>query len=205
MEFNKILQNLRAEKKISQAIVADYLGITKQAYSLYELGKRNPDNEMLYKISEFFNVSLDFLLGKSTIRNVDNLKKSIKIPVLGKVQAGIPIEAVEEIIDWEEISMNMASTGDYFGLLIRGDSMIPRMFEKDVIIVRKQNDVDSGDIAVVLVNGDEATVKRIRKSPTGIELIPMNPAYDTMYYTAEEVESKPVNIIGKVVEVRGKI
>ncbi len=205
MEFNKILQSLRAEKKVSQLVVADFLGITKQAYSLYELGKRNPDNEMLYKISEYFDVSLDYLLGKSNIRNMNAIKKSIKIPVLGRVQAGIPIEAIEEILDYEEISTDMASTGEYFGLLIRGDSMIPRMFEKDVIIVKKQNDVDNGDIAVVLVNGDEATVKKIRKSPTGIELIPLNPSYETMYYTAEEVIEKPVAIIGKVVEVRGKI
>jgi len=202
--FNKILQGLRADKGVSQAVVADYLGITKQSYSFYELGKRCPDNEMLYKISEYFNVSIDYLLGKSKIKNYSNLENSIKIPVLGRVVAGIPLEAVEEILDYEEIPREMAESGEFFALKIKGDSMEPKFSDGDVVIVRKQSDADTGDIAIVLVNGDEATIKKIKKQNDGISLIPSNPKYDIMFYTNSEIETKPVNIIGKVVELRAK-
>ena len=98
----------------------------------------------------------------------------------------------------------MASQGEHFALKIKGQSMEPRIFEDDVVIVKKQDDCDSGDIAVVLVNGNEATVKRIKKRPEGLMLIPNNPAYEPMFYSNEEIENLPVRIIGKVVELRGK-
>lgn len=204
MTFSNILQNLRAEKQVSQQAVAEYIGVTKQAYSLYELGKRNPDNDMLYKISEYFDVSLDYLLGKSSIKNISSLGKGIKIPVLGKVQAGIPMEAVEYIIDYEEITPKMAATGEYFGLVVKGDSMEPRFVEGDVVIVRKQTTAETGDIVIALVNGDEATIKKLKHIKGGIMLVPLNPVYETMFYDKEDIEQKPVNIIGKVVELRGK-
>lgn len=128
----------------------------------------------------------------------------LKIPVYADVAAGLPIEATENIVDYEEIDVAMAFTGEYFGLRVKGDSMEPRIREGDVLIVRKQEDADTGDIAIVMVNGDSATVKRIKKEPSGISLIPNNPAYDIMFYANEEIESKPVRIIGKVVELRGK-
>ena len=128
----------------------------------------------------------------------------IRIPVLGRVQAGIPFEAVEEILDWEEISPEMAATGDYFALRIRGQSMEPRMCDGDVIIIRKQSDVDNGDIAVVLVNGFEATVKKIKKTESGVTLIPSNPAFDPIFYANDEIKELPVQVIGKVVELRAK-
>lgn len=133
-----------------------------------------------------------------------NVTSQNKIPVLGEVAAGIPIEAVTDIVDYEEIDAAMASTGEFFGLRIKGASMEPRMREGDVVIVRKQDDADTGDTAVVLVNGDSATVKKIKKGPDGISLIPTNPAYDPLYYTAAEVERLPVRIIGRVVELRAK-
>ena len=83
--------------------------------------------------------------------------------------------------------------------------MEPKISDGDVVIVRRQPDVDSGDIAVVLVNGNDATVKRIKKSPQGVTLIPSNPAYEPMYYSNEEIESLPVTILGKVVELRAKL
>ena len=204
MMFNTILQALRAEKGVSQATIAGYLGITKQAYSLYELGKRNPDNEMLYKISEYFDVSLDYLLGKSHIKNDFHRSKGIKIPVLGKVQAGIPVEAVQEILDWEEITEDMAAHGDHFGLVVNGHSMEPRFTPEDVVIVRKQTTAETGDVVIALVNGDDATIKKLKKMENGIMLIPTNPDFEAMFYTNEEIERKPVRIIGKVVELRAK-
>ena len=93
---------------------------------------------------------------------------------------------------------------DYFGLRIKGSSMEPRMQEGDIVIVRRQETADTGDTVVVLVNGDSATVKKIKFGPSGITLIPTNPSYDPMFYSAEEVESLPVRVIGRVVELRAK-
>ena len=98
----------------------------------------------------------------------------------------------------------MASTGTHFGLKIQGDSMEPRICEGDVVIVRQQNDAESGDIIIATVNGADATCKRLRKYRDGIELISNNPAYKPMFYSNEEIEQKPIHIIGKVVELRGK-
>ena len=205
MKFNSILQNLRADKGVSQQVVADFLGVTKQAYSLYELGKRNPDNEMLYKISEYFDVSLDFLLGKSNIKNISLLENAIKIPVLGYVAAGIPIDAIEDIIDYEELDPSeFDGNYNYFGLKIKGDSMMPRIHDGDVVIVRQQPDIESGDVAIVCVNGDEATCKQVKKHPEGISLIPYNNSYEVKFYTNKEIETLPITILGKVVELRGK-
>ena len=139
----------------------------------------------------------------------DELGKSVnskitKIPVLGTVRAGIPMEAVENIIDYEEISEDMARQGEFFALQIKGDSMEPKISEGDVVIVRKQSDVDSGNIAIVLVNGEEATIKKIQKFDGGINLIPSNPSYDVQTYTNEQINSLPVQILGKVVELRAK-
>lgn len=98
----------------------------------------------------------------------------------------------------------MAKTGEFFGLQIHGDSMEPRMCEGDVVIVRKQEDAESGDIVIAMVNGDDATCKRLRKYRDGIELISNNPSYEPMFFSNQEIQEKPVRIIGKVVELRGK-
>ena len=136
-------------------------------------------------------------------------KKGIKIPVYGNVAAGVPILAVENFDsndpdDWEEITEEMASTGEYFALRIHGDSMVPRMQERDGVIVRLQQSIETGDIAIVRVNGDEATCKKIKKTPEGLILISINPSYEPMFYSPKDVETLPVEIIGKVVELRAK-
>ena len=135
--------------------------------SNWENGKRTFDTKIANKIANFFGVSVDYLFGRED--TTDGLPKpsvpgSKWVPVLGTVPAGMPIEAVEDILDYEEISPQMAKSGDYFALKIKGQSMEPKISNGDVIIVRKQDYADNGDIAVVLVNGDEATVKRINIS-----------------------------------------
>ena len=131
--------------------------------------------------------------------------RGVRIPVLGRVVAGIPIEAVEEILDYEEITPELAATGEFFALKIRGHSMEPRMMEGDVVIVRKQEDVESGDVAIVLVNGNEATVKRVKKQEEGITLIATNTSvYEPHFYSNKEIKNLSVQILGKVVELRGK-
>lgn len=134
-----------------------------------------------------------------------NSNNKIRIPVLGAIPAGVPIEAIENIIDWEEITPEMANLGELFALRVKGDSMLPRIIEGDVVIVKQQDYADNGDTVVVYVNGYEATLKKIKFSDAGIYLIPNNPAYEAKFFTKAEVQTLPVRIYGKVIELRGKI
>lgn len=177
------------------------LGFNKSTVSTWCRGVKVPRMGTIQILANYFNVDISDLVDeKDEIYN----SKSVKIPVLGTVVAGIPLEAIEDIIDYEEISVEMARQGDYFALRVKGDSMEPKISAGDVVIVRKQEDVDSGDLAIVLVNGNEATIKKIMKFNGGINLVPNNSAYSVMTYTNEQIESLPVNVIGKVVELRAK-
>ncbi len=194
------IKELRQANKIKQAELAKAINVSQATMSEYETGKYEPDIPTLKKIAAYFGVSVDYVVGgeRTTKRH------GVKIPVYRAVAAGIPIEAIEDIVDYEEIEPELAATGEFFGLRIKGSSMEPRICEGDVVIVRKQDDADTGDTAIVLVNGYEATCKRIKKDGHGIALIPNNPSYEVKYYSAEEISSLPVRIIGKVVELRGK-
>lgn len=196
------LKELRQEKNISQQKLADIIGVSRSTVAMWETGASQPDNEMLLMLSSCFDVSVDYLLGREDTTSAT--KNGIRIPVLGSVIAGIPIEAVQEILDYEEITPEMASHGEHFALKIKGNSMEPKFSAGDVVIIRRQSDVDNGEIAIVLVNGDEATIKKIKKSPEGIALIPLNPQYEVMFYTNKEIETLPVSILGKVIELRAK-
>jgi len=211
--YSNRIKELRMGKSLSQERLADMIGTTKQAVSNYERGVRKPDIPTIEALCDIFNVSSDYLLGKEdvTIRLVgnDGIKKldsprGVRIPVFDRVAAGIPIDAIEEVVDWEEIPEDMANTGEFFGLRIKGDSMTPRIVEGDVVIVRQQPDAESGDIVIVRINGDTATCKRLAKHMHGISLISFNPAYPPICFSNEEIEQLPVVIIGKVVENRQK-
>ena len=145
-----------------------------------------------------------YLMGWEEESNKISSNKGMKIPVLGRVQAGLPIEAVEEIIDYEKIPEAMAKHGEYFALKIKGSSMEPRIKENDVVIVKKESTIDNGDIAIVIVNSNDATCKKVSIQPSGITLIPLNPSYEPIFYSAEQINSLPVRILGKVVELRAK-
>ena len=193
---------LRKEANMTQQELASKLFVSQQAVGKWERGEATPNPETIVAMSKIFGVSADTLLGESAPPLSTG---GTWVPVLGDVAAGIPIEAVENIVDYEEIDTAMASNGKYYGLRIKGSSMEPRIREGDVVIVRQQEDADTGDTAVVLVNGESATVKRIKKEPDGgLWLLPNNPAYDPQHYSPAEVAEKPVRIIGKVVELRGK-
>lgn len=193
---------LRKEANMTQQELASKLFVSQQAVGKWERGEATPNPETIVAMSRIFGVSADTLLGESAPPLSTG---GTWVPVLGDVAAGIPIEAVENIVDYEEIDTAMASNGKYYGLRIKGSSMEPRIREGDVVIVRQQEDADTGDTAVVLVNGESATVKRIKKEPDGgLWLLPNNPAYDPQHYSPAEVAEEPVRIIGKVVELRGK-
>lgn len=194
------LRQARLAKGLTQRQVAAHIGINQNTYSYWETGRSRVDTVALPRLAALFGVSADYLLGNAG----EETPKGVKIPVLGRVAAGIPIEAVEDILDYEEISPHMAAQGEFFALQVKGRSMEPRMQEGDIIICKKQADAETGDVAVVLVNGDDATVKKIKKTSAGLYLLPTNPAFDPLFYTYDEVMDRPVTIIGKVVELRAK-
>ncbi len=181
--------------------MANKLNVHQTAISQWETGRTSPDMDVAAEMAQLFDVSLEYLLGISDEKSAPD---PTWINVLGRVAAGIPIEAIEEIIDREQITEDMARCGKYIGLRIHGTSMEPRMKEGDTVIVRLQDDCDSGDTVIAMVNGEEATCKIIKKMPEGIMLISTNPAYPPMFFSNREIEEKPVRILGKVVELRAK-
>lgn len=202
LELYKNIKARRVALDMTQTELAHILGYAdKSMIAKIEKGLVDLPQSKIIAFAEALRVSPGDLMGLDGVKSSPN---GIKIPVLGHVAAGVPIEAVEEIIDTEEITEELARTGSFFGLKIHGDSMEPRMCEGDVVIVRQQNDADSGDVVIALINGDDATCKRLRKYRDGIELISNNPSYEPMFFSNEDIEKKPVRIIGKVVELRGK-
>lgn len=214
--WNQRIRDKRIENGITLAKVANKLGVTEATAQRYESGSiKNIPYEHICTYGEILNCSPAYLMGwednnspRETDTSISNpppsRKKGVVINVLGRVAAGIPIEAIEDIIDTEEITEDMAKTGNFFGLQIHGDSMVPNICDNDIVIVRQQEDAENGDVVIAMINGDDATCKRLRKYRDGIELIPNNPNYKPMFFNNKEIDTKPVKIIGKVVELRRK-
>ncbi len=205
--FAKNLNNQLLIANKTQKEVADAINISPQTFNTWCQGIALPRMGKIQLLADYFRIAKSDLLERKTINKQTIESKGITIPVLGYVRAGYPIYAEENIIDYEEISTAMAAKGEFFGLRICGNSMEPRMFENDVVIVRKQPDIESGEVAVVLVNGSDGTVKKIIKSDNGIMLVPLNSncSYEPHFYSNNEIQTLPVTIAGKVVEVRGKL
>ena len=204
------IKERRTSMNYTQEELAQKLGLQKSAIAKYENGRvENIKRSIIAQMAEILECSPAYLMGWD--RNVGPLSNGTKhktagvtINVLGRVAAGIPIEAIEDVIDTEEITEEMAATGDFFGLQIHGDSMEPRICEGDVVFVRQQDDAESGELVIAMINGDEATCKRLKKYAGGIMLLSNNPKYEPMVFTNNEISEKPVKILGKVVELRGK-
>ena len=202
------IKALRKKLGISQVDFADKIGVSKQTLYKYENNIiTNIPSDKIEAIAVNFKISPSSLMGWDEEQKIADqaTTKAVRIPVLGRVAAGLPLFADEEIIDYEDISDAMAKDGEYYGLRIRGDSMEPKFSDGDVVIVRKQEDADNGDIVIALVNGDDAVCKRLRKYADGsVALVSSNPAYEPIYFSGEEVAETPVKIIGKVKELRAK-
>lgn len=200
-KFKNILKELRKENNLTQDELSKKLGIAKSTISMYENGNREPDFETMEVIADFFNVDMGYLHGNTKEKNISS--KSVSVPILNTVVAGLPLSAYEDVIGYEEVSRKLGSPDELFALKVKGDSMLPVLQEDDVIIVKQQSDVESGDIAIVLINGDEATVKKVMKSQDGITLIAFNPAvYEPHFYTNNDIVTLPIRIAGKVVEMK---
>lgn len=204
MKINEKLVSLMRKKDLTYA---DLDRLTSYSRSTLQRYFTDPNKEisvdMIAELAPILGVDAQWLAGWSDNQEATQTK-GIRIPVLGSVRAGIPLEAIEDIVDYEEIPEAMARSGEYFGLMIRGDSMSPVFVEGDVVIVRKQESADTGDAVIALVNGDEATIKRLKRTQEGIVLIPNNPEYLPMVYTNEQIKNLPVRILGKVIELRRK-
>lgn len=189
------------------SVLAYRTGISEAAISHYLSGDYVPKSKRMALMAEVLRVSPAWLSGFDVDAERPGIaNNAIIVPVLGKVAAGIPIEAVQDILDYEELSPDMVRDGsEYFALQLKGDSMEPRMHSGDVVIVRKQETIESGEIAIVCVNGDEATCKKVIFKDNGaIILQPLNQMHEPIYFTAEEVRTLPITILGKVVELRAK-
>ena len=215
MKFKDRLVQLRKELQLTQTEFAEKIGFSRTAISAWEIGRNEPSNEDTIKIADFFGVSVDYIIGNSDVRknyvtaekwnNTDEFGNPAVVLVYGTIPAGIPMEMIEDIIDTEEIDASMLKGGkEYFGLKIKGNSMYPEYLDGDTIILEKVDNVESGTDAVVRVNGDDATFKRVFKNENGIILQPLNPEFQPMIYTNEQIEKLPVRVIGKVVELRRK-
>lgn len=179
------------------------LGVKYTTFTDWVKGNSYPRIDKIELMANYFGINKSDLVEEHGIISSSN--KAFTIKVLGRVAAGIPINAVTDIVDTEEISGDLARTGEFFALKIKGDSMEPRICNGDVVIVRQQDDAESGDIVIAIVNGDDATCKRLVKYASSIALVSLNTKYEPMMFTEEEIETKPVRIIGKVVELRGKL
>lgn len=201
--FSKNLQYYMSLNNKDRNDVCKDLDFKYPTFSDWYNGKKYPRIDKIELLAMYFGIEKSDLIENHDTYN--QKKKGIQVPVLGYVRAGIPLEAVEDILDYEEIPAEWSNDGsEYFALTVKGDSMFPYIIETDVVIFKKQNDCENGKIAVVLVNGDEATIKKIRKDETGITLIPFNPMYPKMHYTNEDIQSKPVIIVGVFKELRRK-
>ena len=201
------IKELRKSHGMTQIELASALHVHQTAVSQWETGRTAPDIEQFTKIAELFDTTVDYVMGRPSLSPAPTIRlvEPRRIPVFGRVAAGIPFEAITDIDDYEEINPEDYPPGDYCALRIKGSSMEPRLLDGDIVIVRVQNTIEDGEVAIVMINGDEATCKKIKKTPDGIMLISTNPVFAPLCYTNREIEQLPVRIFGKVVEYRGKL
>ena len=218
---------VKKTKLVMEKYIKNYKGngIDKSLLNKYIKGVAIAKQDKMYILAKALNVSEGWLMGYDVDKDrgwiededystlmIDNGRyieteiKTIKIPVLGKVPAGTPIEAIQDVIGYENIPATMLNSGEnYFALKIDGNSMSPDYKNGDIIIVKQQEDCNSGDDCVVMVNGDDATFKRVIKQNNAIILKPLNNEYEPYYFTLKEIITKPVKIIGVAIEIRRKL
>lgn len=194
------LKILRKEFNYTQKDMGRLLNITPSAYGFYEQGRNTPTIDILEKMANLFSVSIDYLMGNDDIRLKNEVKidSVVKVPVLGSVRAGVGGLAVEEVIGYEYAFNLPADASDYFYLKVKGDSMEPKISEGDLALVKKQCDVESGELAIVLINGDEGVIKKVVKTENHtVELHSFNPYYPVRTFSGAALQD--LTIIGKVI------
>ena len=206
--MDNFIKTRRKELGITLEDIGNYVGVSKGTVQRWETGSiSNMRRDRIKKLSEILKISPDILLGDAVAEDAvakENASTStVRIPVIGTVAAGIPITAQEDITGWEEVPAEWVKNDTVFALKLKGDSMEPRMAEGDIVIVKQQCDVENGEIAIVMVDG-EATCKKLVKHPDGLVLISNNAKYAPMFFTLKDIEEKNVVVLGRVVELRVK-
>jgi repressor LexA len=202
--MGETIKELRKAKGYTQEELGDLLGVKKAAVNKWETGAvENIKRSVIANMAKIFSVSPTYLM---CLEEEDvKLTAAVRIPVYGRIPAGIPLEAIADILDWEEISPDMTADGsEYLALKVTGDSMYPKYLDGDVVIVRIQPECESGQDAVVYVNGYEATLKKVLKKEDCIVLQPVNPDYEPLIYDYDD-KSNPVTVLGVVKELRRKV
>lgn len=196
------LKQLRKSSGKTQRDLAKSLYVTASSIGMYERDERTPSPDVLKKYADIFDVSLDYILGNS--RNVKKGEDYATINVYGSIPAGIPIEAIEDISDTEDISFkDFDKNKTYIGLKVEGDSMYPKYLDGDTIILELTPYCESGTDAAVYVNGYDVTLKTVIKNDNGtITLRPINTSYPPKTYGKDD---EPIKILGIVKEIRRKI
>ena len=213
-DFSYRLKTAMNIRGIKASELSEKAHIPKSAISQYLSGLYEAKQKTIFKLATALNISEAWLMGldvpmeKNFDDNIQGKEKetnSAIVFVYGTIPAGIPMECIEDIIDTEEISADMLKGGkQYFGLKIKGDSMEPDYLDGDVIILQKQDDCESRDDCVVMVNGNDGTFKRVFKNENGIILQPLNNKYQPIIYSNEQIENLPVRILGVFEELRRK-
>ncbi len=208
--IGKRLKEAREENKKTLEEVGNRVGTHKSTIQRWEHGKTEKINTAIIEVlANYLNVDAGWLSGKNvpkykTQEHIDNLGNIVvSIPLIGTVKAGYNYLVQENIIGYVEVAKDIVGNGsEFFALKIKGDSMQPVLYENDVVIVKKQDDCEDGQIAVVLINGDEATIKRVKKSSNGIWLQPFNNNYEPLVFTNDEIENIPIKIIGVIKQLQ---
>lgn len=194
------IKEFRLKRGMSQEELADLLGTTKQTVSRYETGERKANQDILFKLSDIFNVSIDdfFPSKKETVLKTVNLTFT-KLPIVGAVSCGNGVLAYQEIEGYEEVPTSWLNGGEYFFLRAKGDSMInARIMDGDLLLIRRQDDVENGEIAAVLID-DEIVLKRVYKTNGAIILQSENPKYQPI--VVQKSDMKNARIVGKLKKV----
>lgn len=215
MTLGEYLKDYRKRHHISMQEFSEMSGISKGYISMLERGQHPqssralvPSIETIGKIADAIGVSIEELLsqinGDQKIDISHKNKTYFRVPVLGHVAAGVPIEMIEDIVDWEDLPKGRFKEPEkeYFGLKIEGHSMEPQICNNDTVIVHKQPDAEDGQIVIAAVDGEYATCKRLKKYKDSIALVPINPNYSPLVFSSDEVKSEPVVILGIVLELR---
>lgn len=207
MSFPELLRQCRKQKYMSQAELASLLGVTQQAVGKWESGKSSPDPTTVAKLAEILDTTADYLLGlfdpaaegQTEERFFGSYVYSL-IPVIGTVKAGYGALAYEE--DYGKEYARVKDPSSYFYLVVRGDSMEPRIHDGDLALVHRQPTLESGELGVVVYGDGEGTLKKYIRQGQAVILQPFNPAYPSQVIAGEELEH--LYIAGRVVETKTK-
>jgi len=207
--FGSRLRELRMKKGLRQEDLALKFKLSKSAIGMYERDEREPSIELIHKFADFFNVSVDYLLGRTDDPDIFlppdaepiDPDRLVPIPVVGKIAAGEPIDRLEHLEGYMLVERELLRGRKGFILRVQGDSMTgDRIYDGDLVVVVAQEMVQPHEIACVAVNGEYATLKRVKFKDDICVLTSSNPEYEPII-----VPAKDVHIIGKVVEIRRRL